>query len=111
MNRKWDDVKREAAQIREEQGREFTDEMRARIRRQMLDEIHAYQLAEVRRRQSRTQREVAAAMGVSAPRVSAIEHGDMNKVEIATLRSYVEALGGKLRIIADFGDDDSCIVA
>ncbi|MCO5968655.1 XRE family transcriptional regulator [Actinoallomurus soli] len=110
MNRKWADVKREAAQIREEQGREFTDEMRAAIRRQMLDEIHAYQLAEVRRRQARTQREVAAAMGVSAPRVSAIEHGDMNKVEVATLRSYVEALGGKLRIIADFGDD-SCIVA
>lgn len=93
-----------AAQIREEQGREFTDEMRAGIRRQTLDEVHAYQLAEVRRHQSRTQREVAAAMGVSAPRVSAIEHGDMNKVEVATLRSYVEALGGKLRIIADFGD-------
>ncbi|MEV5708300.1 hypothetical protein [Actinoallomurus sp. NPDC052274] len=45
MNRKWDDVKREAAQIREEQGREFTDEMRAVIRRQMLDEIHAYEPA------------------------------------------------------------------
>jgi predicted XRE-type DNA-binding protein len=110
MNRKWEDVQKEAAEIRKEQGREFTDEMRAAIRRQMLDEIHAYQLAEVRRRQSRTQREVAAAMGVAAPRVSAIEHGDMNKVEVATLRSYVEALGGKLWIIADFGDD-SCIVA
>jgi predicted XRE-type DNA-binding protein len=110
MNRKWQDVKKEAAQIRKEQGREFTDEMRAAIRQQMLDEIHAYQLAEIRRRKSRTQREVAAAMGVSAPRVSAIEHGDMTKVEVATLRSYVEALGGKLRIIADFGDD-SCIVA
>lgn len=110
MNRKWGDVKRDAAEIRREQGREFTDEMRAAVRRQMLDEIHAYQLAEVRRRQERTQREVAATMGVSAPRVSAIEHGDMNKVEVATLRSYVEALGGKLRIIADFGDD-TCIVA
>src|SRR5215470_4375820 len=98
MIRKWEDVKREAARIREEQGREFTDEMRATIRQQMLDEIHAYQLMEIRRRQSRTQREVAAAMGVSAPRVSAIENGDMNKVEVATLRSYVEALGGKLRI-------------
>ncbi|MCO6010908.1 helix-turn-helix domain-containing protein [Actinoallomurus purpureus] len=109
MNRQWEDVKREAARIRKEQGREFTDEMRTAIRQQMLDEIHAYQLAEIRRRQSRTQREVAAAMGVSAPRVSAIEHGDMNKVEVATLRSYVEALGGRLRIIADFGEE-SCIV-
>ncbi|MEV5748075.1 hypothetical protein AB0L00_09680 [Actinoallomurus sp. NPDC052308] len=34
---------------------------------------------------------------------SGSEPGDMNKVEVATLRSYVEALGGRLRIIADFG--------
>jgi predicted XRE-type DNA-binding protein len=110
LNRKWEDVKRDAAEIRRQQGRALTPEIRAAIRQQMLDEIHAYRLAEVRRRQARTQREVAAFMGVSAPRISAIEHGDMNKVEVATLRSYVEALGGKLRIIADFGDD-SCVVA
>ncbi|MFL6055773.1 MAG: XRE family transcriptional regulator [Actinoallomurus sp.] len=110
MTVSWEDTKRKLEEIRKQQGRELTDEMRSAIRRQMLDEIHAYRLSEIRRRQSRTQREVATAMGVSTPRVSAIEHGDMTKVEVATLRSYVEALGGKLRIIADFGDD-SCIVA
>lgn len=45
-------------------------------------------------------------MGVSAPRVSALEHGDIDKTEVSTLRSYVEALGGSLRVVADFGDTE-----
>lgn len=45
-------------------------------------------------------------MGVSGPRVSAIEHGEVDRVEVATLRSYVEALGGRLRVVADFGDTE-----
>ncbi|GAA4609271.1 hypothetical protein GCM10023195_37200 [Actinoallomurus liliacearum] len=40
---------------------------------------------------------------------SGSEHGDMNEVEVAVLRSYVEALGGRLRIIADFGDDSRIV--
>jgi hypothetical protein len=42
----------------------------------------------------------------SRPRVSAIEHGEVDRTELATLRSYVEALGGKLRVVADFGDTE-----
>jgi len=33
-----------------------------------------------------------------------VEHGDIDHTELATLRSYVEALGGRLEVIADFGD-------
>jgi hypothetical protein len=47
-----------------------------------------------------------ATMGVTAPRVSAIEHGEADRTEVATLRSYVEALGGRLRVVADFGDTE-----
>ena len=43
-------------------------------------------------------------MGVSAPRVSAIEHGELDRAEVATPRACVEALGGRLRVVADFGD-------
>ncbi|WP_232544738.1 helix-turn-helix domain-containing protein [Streptomyces buecherae] len=38
------------------------------------------------------------------PRVSAIEHGELDRAELATIRSYAEALGGRLRVVADFGD-------
>ena len=37
-------------------------------------------------------------------RVSAIEHAKPGTTELRTLAAYVEALGGRLEIIADFGD-------
>lgn len=70
----------------------------------MLAEVRAYQLAEMRRKQGLTQKDVAAAMQVSQSRVSRIEHGNLDRSEVATLRAYVEALGGKLEIVADFGN-------
>jgi hypothetical protein len=36
--------------------------------------------------------------------VSAIEHAKPGTTELRTLAAYVEALGGRLEIIADFGD-------
>jgi predicted XRE-type DNA-binding protein len=44
-------------------------------------------------------------MKVSQPRVSAIERGELGSTELGTLEAYVEALGGKVRIVAEFGDD------
>jgi predicted XRE-type DNA-binding protein len=67
-------------------------------------ETRAFQLAELRREQELTQQDVAGSMGVTAPRVSAIERGDVERVELSTLRAYVEALGGRLQVIAEFGD-------
>jgi hypothetical protein len=43
-------------------------------------------------------------MGVRQPRVSAIERGELDVVTLSTLRAYVRALGGSLRVVADFGD-------
>jgi len=51
------------------------------------------------------QEDVTAQMHVSQSRVSRIERGPLDHVEVATLRSYVEALGGRVEIIADFGDE------
>lgn len=71
----------------------------------MIAEVRARRLAEVRKRQNATQVEVAAAMGISQARVSRIEKGQLEKSEVETLAAYVRALGGKLKIIADFGDE------
>jgi predicted XRE-type DNA-binding protein len=82
------------------------NENRVAEHRQHLDEeARAYRLAEVRRSQDLTQEQVATAMGVRQPRVSQLESGDLSHVEMATLRSYVAALGGHLRVVAEFGDD------
>ena len=71
---------------------------------QLRAEQRAWRLAEMRRRLGVTQAEVAARMGVTQGRVSAIEHAKPGATELRTLAAYVEALGGRLEIIADFGD-------
>jgi hypothetical protein len=43
-------------------------------------------------------------MGITQGRVSAIEHAKPGTTELCTLAAHVEALGGRLEIIADFGD-------
>jgi hypothetical protein len=44
-------------------------------------------------------------MGVSQARVSRIEKGQLEKSEVETLAACVKALGGKLKIVANFGDE------
>jgi DNA-binding XRE family transcriptional regulator len=65
-------------------------------------QVRAEYLTEMRRKAGLTQAEVAEAMGVSQQRVSAIESGSV--AELATLADYIRALGGELKVIADFGD-------
>jgi Helix-turn-helix domain len=62
-------------------------------------------LAEQRTRLGLTQAQVAQRMGVRQERVSAIERAEPGSTEVRTLASYVEALGGRLEITADLGDE------
>ncbi len=70
----------------------------------MLAETRAYRLREMREEQGLTQVELAARMHVTQPSVSALERGDLEKAGLATIKAYVEALGGKVEMVADFGD-------
>jgi len=105
MTISWDEAKRRAEDTRRAAGHPVRiDADRAAGQRRLDDEIHAWRLAEVRRNRSLTQREVADAMGVSGPRVSDVERGNLDVVSISVLRAYVEALGGHLKVTAEFGD-------
>ena len=59
-------------------------------------------LAELRASREVTQEGLADALGVSQPNISRIEHQD--DAYLSTLRSYVEALGGRLEVRAVFDD-------
>lgn len=62
-------------------------------------------LAEVRKMYGHVRQcDVATLMGVSRPRVSKLESGNLSHIELGTIQSYVAALGGNLRVVADFGD-------
>jgi len=67
-------------------------------------QVRAYRLREIREAQAVSQVKLAEELGVGQNRVSAIERGDLDRAQISTLRRYVEALGGRLAIEAEFGD-------
>jgi predicted XRE-type DNA-binding protein len=70
----------------------------------MHDAVQAHRLAEIRRANGHIrQADVAALLGVSQARVSKLEGGNLSHTELGTLQSYVAALGGNLRIVAEFG--------
>lgn len=97
--RSWDDLKHDLG---------FSTAEREEIEvgaERLIAEARAFRLSEVRRRQHTTQIEVAKAMGVTQARVSRIEKGQLERSEVDTLAAYVQALGGKLKIVADFGDE------
>lgn len=74
---------------------------RARIRAAQ----RAYRLAEIRKEFGLRQADVADAMDVSQRRVSALERGDLHRSELGTIEAYVNALGGRVEIVADFGNE------
>ncbi len=49
--------------------------------------------------------ELAREIGVGQGRISQIENTDLSSASAATVESYLEALGGHVRIVADFGDE------
>lgn len=44
-------------------------------------------------------------MHVSQRRGSAVEHGELSRTELGTVTAYVEALGGRVKVVADFEDE------
>lgn len=61
-----------------------------------------YHLTQMRKQRGMTQADVARAMGVSQARVSQMEHGDPAKMQVESIAAYVTAIGGHLRLVADF---------
>jgi predicted XRE-type DNA-binding protein len=74
-------------------------------RKEMHAAVQAQRLADIRKARGHArQADVAALLGVSQARVSQLESGNLSHTELGTLQSYLAALGGHLRIVAEFGD-------
>lgn len=67
-------------------------------------ELAAYEqtLTELRRARAFTQAQLAKSLGVSQAQVSRIEH--QSDLYLSTLESYIEAMGGRLELVATFDD-------
>jgi DNA-binding transcriptional regulator YiaG len=98
--RNWKDVRADAVEAG------LIDEERVdREAKRLTDAVRAQRLADIRKGQALNQKTLADRMHVSQARVSKIEHGTLARTELGTLESYVEALGGRLRVVAEFDDE------
>ncbi len=105
MTRSWNDVKADKARRDAARGRDMgTARAAARTRTQAY--ILGFRLAQLREEIGMSQAQLAEQMGISQPRVSQIERGDISQMEVDTLSRYVMALGGRLKLVADFEDHD-----
>ena len=105
MGRSWNEVKADKERRDRAAGRDV-EANRARARMVTNAYILGYRLGQLREEMGVTQTQLAERMGISQPRVSQMEKGDVDQLEVDTIRRYVAALGGKLKIVADFEDHD-----
>ncbi len=80
--------------------RDFTPERRLRLGARKAALRAAMTLRELRRARAMTQKAVGEALNVNQPAVARLERrADMH---VSSLRAYIEALGGRLTIVAEF---------
>lgn len=73
--------------------------------KRMLAEVRAYRLRELREMRDLTQNDLAEVLSISQKRVSEIERGQVEFTKLDTLRRYVGAIGGTLRVEVQVGDE------
>ena len=87
--------------------RHFTPERRQRIDEMKRELLAEMPLHELRRARELTQRDMAKLLKVNQPAVSKMEQ--RADVYVSSLRSYIEAVGGRLKIVAEFPEGEVAI--
>ncbi len=87
--------------------KDFTPERRARVDARKAELRAAMPLHELRQARAMTQKAIGEALNVNQPAVAKLERrADMY---VSNLRAYIEAMGGKLNIVAEFPQGDITI--
>ena len=84
--------------------KDFSPERRRRIDEMTRKALAEMPLHELRQARALTQQELAKKLNVNQPAVSKMEQ--RTDAYISSLRSYIEAVGGKLRITAEFPEGE-----
>jgi DNA-binding XRE family transcriptional regulator len=86
----------------------LSPERRARIEQQANILVYEYRLAEIRNKAGYTQADMSHSLNVHQVAVSQIEK--RKDMKISTLRNYIAAIGGNLKLIAEFPDEEPIII-
>ena len=87
--------------------KDFTPERRRRIAGMKGELLAEMPLHELRRARALTQGDMAKMLKVNQPAVSKLEQ--RADIYVSSLRSYIEAVGGKLKIVAEFPEGEVTI--
>ena len=87
--------------------REFAPERRKRIDAKKTELRAAMALHELRKARAMTQKAIGEALHVNQPAVAKLER--RTDMYVSNLRAYIEAVGGKLSIVARFPQGDVAI--
>jgi DNA-binding XRE family transcriptional regulator len=83
---------------------EFRNKVEARTKQLIADEVN---LRELRQALDCTQSKVAKALGISQDNVSRLEQ--RSDLLLSTIRGYVEAMGGQLKLIVELPHNNSVL--
>lgn len=98
-----------AKKFRDLVARTMSPEAQARARQLAQQDLAEMPLQKLRHARGLSQQTLAQAMDTAQSEVSKIEQrADMY---VSTVRSYIEALGGKLELVATFADGSSCRIS
>ncbi len=85
----------------------FTPERRRKVEAKQAELLAEMPLRELRQAMALTQQDLADRLRVNQPAVAKLEQ--RTDMHISSLRSYVEAIGGQLRIVASFSTGEVAI--
>ncbi|MCA1188638.1 MULTISPECIES: XRE family transcriptional regulator [unclassified Saccharopolyspora] len=100
MSRSWDEL-RDELDARDRAAGDDPEALREQARQDTNAYVLGFRLAELRKRIGLTQGAVAERMGVTQARVSQIENGELDQMAVSSIRSYITALGGRLKLVVD----------
>lgn len=99
--RRWQDVKAEALARNPWLASDEAEQERESIRAEHVARIRGHELAELRKITGLTQAQVAEQLNLSQARISQIENGHIDSLEL--LRAYARVLGGEVSVMVQRG--------
>jgi DNA-binding transcriptional regulator YiaG len=87
--------------------KKMSPERQARAKARTEEMLAELALQELRQALNLTQEEVAAAMQMNQGAVSKMEH--QSDIYVSTLRKFISAMGGQLKLVASFPDREVVI--
>jgi transcriptional regulator with XRE-family HTH domain len=85
----------------------MSPERRARNEARVQTTLIHMALQELRQSLSLTQQDLATKLELSQPALSKLEHQE--DIQVSTLAGYIEALGGQLKLVASFPEQEVVI--